>query len=64
MKEVSKWFNAIGDAWNDGWAPWAYDENGHSVAVKIWNEGGDSAVIEWARSHGISLKRKRKNTGV
>jgi hypothetical protein len=58
MKEISKWFNAIGNAWNDGWAPWAYVD-GQSVAVKVWNEGGDVAVIALARSNGVTLKRRR-----
>ena len=55
---LAKWFNAITDAWNDGWADWAYVE-GRSAAVAAWVAGGDDAVMKLAEEHGVTLKRRR-----
>lgn len=65
MKALSKIMNAIADAWNEGRAPWAYDEKGHSVAVKTWSRAfeakGDAAALAavegLAHTHGLVLVR-------
>jgi hypothetical protein len=65
VKALAKLMNAIADAWNAGAAPWAYDEKGHSVAVKTWNRAfqkkGDAAALAavegLVHSHGLVLVR-------
>ena len=62
--EVSKWFNAIAQAYNMGDTPFAYD-NGVSVAVQVYNDAiamgldPDEAVVTWAIENGISLSKHR-----
>lgn len=65
MKVLTKWMNTIVEAWAAGDAPWAYDQDGRSVAVRVWGDafevGGEVAalasVIELAQSRGLSLRR-------
>jgi len=57
FSELSKWFNAVAKAWNQGEADWAYPD-GTSLAVKIWNERGDEGFVAWAQEMDISLKPK------
>lgn len=53
---LSKWMNAIADAYNRGEADWAYP-NGVSLTVQVYNRTdpkfADEAVVELAMSHGI-----------
>lgn len=64
---LAKWFNAVGDAWNRGEAPWAYNKQGHSAIVRMWSyvnardgeDAADRAVVQYAQQMGISLKRHK-----
>jgi hypothetical protein len=56
FNELSKWFNAVTRAWNEGSAPWAYPGN-TSEAVRKWNELGDEGFVEWVKSKGVYPKK-------
>lgn len=58
FNELSKWFNAVANAWNRGEAPWAYPD-GTSEAIRVWNQLGDEGFVAWAQERGITLKRRR-----
>jgi hypothetical protein len=61
---LSKWFNAIAQAYNMGEAPFAYPD-GTSEAIRVWNralaagQDPDEAVVAWAQANGVCLKRHR-----
>lgn len=56
MNELSKWFNAVANAYNRGVADWAYPD-GTSEAVRVWNRLGDEGFVAWAIEQGITLKK-------
>lgn len=57
---LSKWFNAVAEAYNRGEAPWAYPAPDYtSESVRVWNRLGDEGFVTWVESTGITLKRKK-----
>lgn len=37
----------------------AYNPDGTSEAVRVWNRGGDEGLVAWAQAHGVTLRRPR-----